>query len=174
MTTNLDHGAEPEPVMLRCELQPSNVYPTLTLALRDLRQANGRDPVTGAGIGNESWIGLSLGMIVLDTLTGSTERGVGRRWGRLLTSHGISDEDAVIIYKMHNSLLHGYGIPKPSDTGGRTVLLIPDPSTYALDTTQDGWALLSVPVFCGRLVERIAAETPSTWDTSLINTDYRI
>jgi len=30
-----------------------------------------------------------------------------------------------------------------------------------------------VPIFCGRLVDRIAAELPGDWDDSLINTDYR-
>jgi hypothetical protein len=33
---------------------------------------------------------------------------------------------------------------------------------------------VSVPVFCGRLVERIAAEAPGDWDDSLINTNYRL
>jgi hypothetical protein len=32
-------------------------------------------------------------------------------------------------------------------------------------------ARLSVPVFCGRLVERIVTEAPQDWDTSLLDTD---
>jgi hypothetical protein len=43
----------------------------------------------------------------------------------------------------------------------------------AVETSADGRALVSVPVFCGRLVERIAAEAPSDWDTSTIDTDVR-
>jgi hypothetical protein len=54
------------------------------------------------------------------------------------------------------------------------VLLTDDRAAYALDTSQPGRALVSVPVFCGRLVERIAAEAPGDWDDSLINTNYHL
>jgi hypothetical protein len=57
---------------------------------------------------------------------------------------------------------------------GRKVLLSDDRATYAVDTSRNGHALVSVPVFCERLVERIATEVPGDWDDSLINTDYRI
>lgn len=136
-----------------------------------MRTANGRDATTGAGDGNESWIGLSLGMIVLDTLSGNGRK-VWRQWRRLLTGHGIGAEDARIVYQLRCSLLHGYYIPKPSDINGRTMLLTGDRDAYALDTAQEGRALVSVPVFCGHLVERVAAEAPQDWDVSLINTDY--
>lgn len=66
-------------------------------------------------------------MIVLDTLTREDE-GVADRWKRLLTAHEVSEEDADLIYALRNSLLHGYGVPKPSRTHGRTVLLTSDPS----------------------------------------------
>ena len=66
--------------MLQCPPRQSNLYPTLVLALRDMRQTNGRDPETGTGDGNESWIGLSLAMIVLDTLSGPSV-GVGTGGG---------------------------------------------------------------------------------------------
>ena len=59
--------------MLQCPRDQSSLYPTLVLALRDMRQANGRDPVTGTGDGNESWTGLSLAMIVLDTLSDESD-----------------------------------------------------------------------------------------------------
>lgn len=158
--------------MLLCPLDEStHLYPSLVLALRDMRSANGRNATTGVGEGNESWIGLSLAMIVLDTLSGN-DRKVSRRWKRLLTQHGIGDEDAQLIFELRCSLLHGYYIPKPERLGGRTLLLTDDRTAYALDTSQDGRALLSVPVFCGRLVERIAAEAPEEWDISLINTNY--
>jgi len=146
--------------MLRCELRDSHLYPSLVLALRDMRQANGRDPTTGAGDGNRSWIGLSLAMIVLDTLSGDGGGKVGDRWKLLLTGHGISAHDAEIVYALRCSLLHGYGPPKPEKSCGQTVLLTNDHAAYVLDTSQDGRALVSVPVFCGRLVERIAAEAP--------------
>jgi len=42
---------------------------------------------------------------------------------------------------------------------------------FAVDTSADGLARISVPVFCGRLAERTAAEAPGDWDTSLINTN---
>lgn len=158
--------------MLRCELRDSNLYPSLVLALRDMREANGRDLVTGAGDGNRSWIGLSLAMTVLDTLSGSGP--VGNRWARLLTSHGVPKEDAEIIYKLRCSLLHGYGVPKPTAVNGRSVLLTPDTTAFAVDTGTPDKALVSVPVFCGRLVERIAAAAPQNWDTSLINTDVQL
>jgi hypothetical protein len=137
-----------------------------------MRQANGRDLVTGAGEGNASWIGLSLAMTVLDTLSGSGP--VGDRWNRLLTSHGVTADDARIIYKLRCSLLHGYGPPKPSDVNGRTVLLTPDATAYAVDTSQTDRVLVSVPVFCGRLVERIAHAAPHNWDASLIDTDIEL
>jgi hypothetical protein len=57
---------------------------------------------------------------------------------------------------------------------GQKVLLSDDRATFAVDTSRDGHAVVSVPVFCGRLVERIATEVPREWDNSLINTDYRL
>jgi hypothetical protein len=171
MTTEHDHGNHALE-MLRCELRDSYLYPSLVLALRDMRDANGRDPTTGTGDGNRSWIGLSLAMIVLDTLSGD-DGNVGDRWRSLLTNHGISEHDADIVYALRCSLLHGYGPPMPEKSRGRKVLLTNDCAAYALDTFQPGRALVSVPVFCGRLVERIAAEAPSGWDDSLIDTDYR-
>jgi len=172
MTTQLDRGIDPAPAMLRCELRISNLYPSFILALRDMRQANGRDLVTGAGHGNESWIGLSLAMTVLDTLSGSGP--VGARWEHLLTSYGVLAEDAKIIYGLRCSLLHGYGLPKPSAANGRKVLLTPDATAYAVDTSKTGQVLISVPVFCERLVERIAHAAPENWDTSLIDTDIQL
>jgi hypothetical protein len=170
MTTERDHG-NGELEMLRCELGPSNIYPTLILALRDMREANGRNPTTGAGRGNRSWIGLSLGMIVLDTLSGDNPK-VSRRWRRLLTGHGLSDDDAKVVYALRCSLLHGYYPPKPEHANGRKVLLSEDRDAYALDTSQDGLALVSVPIFCARLVERIVVEALDQWDVSLIDTAY--
>ena len=169
-TTTLDHGAS-QVGMFRCEHSPSNVHPTLVLALRDMRRANGRDPATGEGDGNESWTGLVIGMIVLDTLSGE-EPGAGQRFRRLLTSHDVQPADATIIWMLRNSLLHGYGLPKPSDVFGRNVTLTPDRDAYAVDTSRDGAALVSVPVFCARLVERIANKAKDGWDVSRINTDY--
>jgi hypothetical protein len=103
--------------MLRCPLQEGeHLFPSLVLALRDMRYANQRDRETGDGDGNQSWTGLSIGMIVLDTLSGDGDTDkVGERWSRLLTNHGVSDEDAAIIYALRNSLLHGYGPPEPSN-----------------------------------------------------------
>jgi hypothetical protein len=169
MTTQQDLGTK-SPQMLRCELRDSNLYPTLVLALRDMREANGREETTGAGVGNRSWIGLSLGMVVLDTLSGDDPK-VGARWERLLTAHGVSTDDARIIYKLRCSLLHGYGLPQPKDVLGRKVVITPDRDAYALDTSKDGLAVVSVPAFCGCLVERIVAEAPDDWDISLIDTD---
>jgi hypothetical protein len=173
MTTERDHGSDPPPKMLVCPITGSNLYPTLVAALRDMRQANGRDETTGEGVGNRSWIGLSIGMIVLDTLTREDE-GVTDRWKRLLTAHEVSEEDADIIYALRNSLLHGYGVPKPSRTHNRTVLLTSDPSRYAVDTSKRGQALVSVPVFCGYLVERIVLEAYDQWDVTLLNTDVKL
>lgn len=112
-------------------------------------------------------------MIVLDTLTREDE-GVADRWKRLLTAHEVSEEDADLIYALRNSLLHGYGVPKPSRTHGRTVLLTSDPSRYAVDTSKGGQALVSVPVFCGHLVERIVTEAYDQWDVTLLDTDVKL
>jgi hypothetical protein len=145
----------------------------LELALRDMREANGRNPATGARKGNRSWIGLSMAMIVLDTLTGGGKND-RMRWEKLLISQGLTREDATISYKLRCSLLHGYYLPRPDkNIGHRTVLLTPYHDAYALDTSQAGLALVSVPVFCGRLVERIVATIAlDEWDTDLINTAY--
>jgi hypothetical protein len=168
VTTLRDHGSTPV-AMLTCPIRPEHLYIPRDLALRDMRAANERDPETGTGDGNRSWIGLSLGMIVLDSLSGGPDEPAGMRWTRLLTGHDISDPDAAIIYALRCSLLHGYGFPKPAATSDRVVLLSSDVNAYALDTDDDGIARVSVPVFCGRLVERIAAEAVDGWDKSLID-----
>ena len=59
----------------------------------------------------------------------------------------------------------------PHKAHGLKVYLTPYRDACAIDTTASGRALVSVPVFCGRLVERIAAESPSRWDTSTIDTE---
>jgi len=173
MTTDQDRGDRID-VRLQCSLNTTNLYPSLVLALRDLRTAGGRDPDTGSGSGNDSWIGLSLGMIVLDSLSGDGRTNVGERWIRLLTTHGVSDNDAGYIYALRNSLLHGYGLPRPDELDGRMMALTPDPSAYAVDTSQPDRILVSVPVFCGHLVERIALEAHDNWDTSLIDVAFRL
>ncbi|MDG4834822.1 hypothetical protein O7627_36760 [Solwaraspora sp. WMMD1047] len=149
----------------------TSLYPTLVLAVRDMRTANGRNETTGEGTGNESWIGLSIAMTVLDTLTSGTEK-VGQRWSNLLTSHDVTEADAKLIYALRCSLLHGYGPPKASaGTANRHMLLTADPHAYAVDTSRAGVALVSVPVFCGRLVERIVFAAWEDWDQELVNTD---
>ena len=87
MTTVNDHGDSP-PIMIKCPVESTPVHSSLTLALRGMRTANGRDEETGGGLGNESWIGLSIGMTVLDTLTKATDRH-HERMLRLLTLHGV-------------------------------------------------------------------------------------
>jgi hypothetical protein len=169
MTTVQDHG-DSEIEMLHCDLDPSNIYPTLVLALRDMRSANGRNVVTGAGSGNDGWAGLTVGMVVLDTLSGEAP-GVRQRFTRLLTGHAVPAHDASIIWALRCSILHGYGLPKP--VSGKKVLLTGDHAGYAVDTSPEDVALVSVPVFCARLVERMATEAKDNWDVSLLNTDYR-
>jgi hypothetical protein len=171
MTTLLDKRRIGERTpMLRCELTATKVYSNLVLALRDMRTANGRDPVTGEGDGNESWIGLTLAMIVLDTLSGSTQP-AGKRFRRLLTDHGVDADDARYIYIFRCALLHGYGIPKPETVDGRRLFVSPAAGAYAVDTSRPDRIVVSVPAFCGCLVERIAHAIPQQWDTGLINTD---
>lgn len=169
MTTKIDCLADRGP-LLQCPLGPGNAYPSLFLALRDLRQAHGRDPETGEGLANSSWIALSLGMIVLDSLTSSTAS-VGTRWTALLVKHGVDQDDAEIIYATRNALLHGYGMPRPEKVGHRKVLFTGDVGAYALNTENPHQVLLSVPAFCAGLVERIAGAAPQDWDTTLIDTD---
>jgi hypothetical protein len=60
--------------MLRFPIRPGHRYRPHELAIRDLREANGRDPTTGAGIPNHSWVALSLAMVVLDTLSGPGDK----------------------------------------------------------------------------------------------------
>jgi hypothetical protein len=78
--------------------------------------------VSGHGAGNESWIGLALALMVLDTLTPESAP-VRARWGRLLTENGIDQDDSHVIYELRCSLLHGYGVPRPERIGGRRLLL---------------------------------------------------
>jgi hypothetical protein len=69
-------------------------------------------------------------------------------------------------------------------TGGRTAGAQQDarphrpahqrPSRYAVDTSKRGQALVSVPVFCGHLVERIVAEAYDQWDVTLLDTDVKL
>jgi hypothetical protein len=162
MTTEQDNGrvggAGP---MLSCDLDATHTYSNLVLALRDMRTANGRDAATGTGVGNGSWIGPALGMIVLDILSTSDEgEQVGVRFHRLLTDHGVSEDDARYIYKFRCELHHAYGIPAPGKINGRKLFVIDAVDTYAVDTSRTDRIVISVPAFCGRLVERIAYEAP--------------
>jgi hypothetical protein len=168
MTTLADRGGIPV-TRVNCAPPPGrDVHLPLELALRDMRTANGRDENTGERPGNSSWIGVCLGMIVLDTLSG-TSRPVWTRFKNLLTAHEVEPEDADIVWGVRNALLHGYGVPKPDDAADRNVVFTDDTTAYALDTSHPGVALLSVPVFCSHLVERIAAAVPEQWDPSLIS-----
>ena len=107
-------------------------------------------------------------MIVLDSLTGTEDREVTDRWLDLLDEHGIEDEDARIIYAVRRSLLHGYGLPKPELVDGRRAVMIAVPDRYAVDTEEPGVAYFNVPVFCSRLVERVAFQAYNRWDASLV------
>lgn len=158
--------------MLVCDLDKTHTYTTWFLALRDMRTANGREETTGAGEGNNSWIGLAMGMIVLDILsTTDQDEKVGVRFRRLLTEHGISEDDAAFIYKFRCALHHAYGIPKPVTVGNRNLFATAAAGAYAVDTRRSDRVLVSVPVFCGRLVERIAYEAaPTCRGTALIDT----
>jgi hypothetical protein len=109
-------------------------------------------------------------MIVLDTLSGERE-GVRSRWTELLTSHGIDADDANHIYELRCSLLHGYGLPRPERVAGRRVVLTDDNDAFAIDTRRDGELWVSVPAFCGVLVERITAEAPDDWDVAAVATN---
>jgi hypothetical protein len=159
--------------MLHTPLNDAHLYRSFVLALRDFREACGRDATTGVGDGNASWIGLSLGMIVLDTLSGSGSK-VWLRWKNLLTQHDISPDDAKVIYMLRCSLVHGYGPPRPDLINDRKLLLTDDHDAFAVDTAEVGRVWLSVPVFCGQLVERIAAAAGGGWDVSLIDTDLNV
>ena len=75
---------------------------TLRLALRDMRQVGGRDPINGSGTHNWSWAGLALGMIVLDTLSGDV-RGAGQRFRALFVDRGITETDAEILWALRCS-----------------------------------------------------------------------
>lgn len=174
MTTLADKGGKSGAGgRLHCPVRAEHVYPPLELALRDMRTANGRNATTGDGPGNESWIGLCLGMIVLDTLSGDASH-VSHRFKKFLVDHAIGQDDAAIIWAVRCALLHGYGVPKQAAVGDRNVLLTSAVDAYAVDTSDPKKILLSVPVFCGQLVERIAAEAPDQWDTSLIKIDTNI
>jgi hypothetical protein len=71
-------------------------------------------------LGNVSWLGVCLGMIVLDTLSGGTLP-VGKRFKKLLTDHDVDQDDADIIWAVRCALLHGYGLPKPNKVRERHV-----------------------------------------------------
>jgi hypothetical protein len=171
MTTLRDHGRS-EIQMLRCPLDGNgpSLYPTLRLALRDMRQAGGRDLVDGSGTHNWWWPGLALGMIVLDTLSGDAP-GVRQRFQALLIERGIMETDAQLLWALRCSLLHGYGLPRLHDW---QMFATREWDAYALDTSRMGLAVLSIPVFCGRLVERIVSEMPDRWDVTLLDTNALI
>jgi hypothetical protein len=174
MTTKSDHGLAVEGwARVPCPLGTGHVFSPSFLALRDMRSANHRDEETGGlqegHTPSSSWMGLTLGMIVLDSLT-PADAEVGGRWRGLLTAHDVDPEDAMLIYKIRCALLHGYGLARPQDVNDRKVVFTGDPNGYALDTERPGHVVLSVPVFCGHLVERIAAAAHGQWDTSLLDT----
>lgn len=172
MTTQQDKGPDAGPMLL-CDLDETDTRTTWFLALRDMRTANGRNAATGAGEGNNSWIGLTVGMTLLDILsTSDRDENVGVRFRRLLTEHGVSEDDARYIYKFRCELHHAYGIPAPGKIDGRNLFVTPAVGAYAVDTRRSGRIEISVPAFCGRLVERIAYEAVPTWRGSgLINTN---
>ncbi|MGW4130895.1 hypothetical protein [Amycolatopsis japonica] len=90
----------------------------------------------------------------------------------MLTAHGITAEDARYIYEFRCELHHAYGIPNPVKLDGRALFATPSPDAYAVDTQRADRVVLSVPVFCGHLVERIAHDAAPTWPgTSQINTN---
>jgi hypothetical protein len=175
VTTKIDHSGREDLARLVCPTPTTDTPSTLTLALRDMRTAHGRDPETGAGVGNESLVALVMAMIVLDTLAGKPGENVreqGKRFRRLLTDHQVEQMDAEITYAVRCSLLHGYGIPGPSAEGAHDRRIVLTPATdeaYAIDTDRPGLALLSVPVFCCRLTERVAAEASASWDETLVD-----
>jgi len=156
-----------------CGVRSSGLYPSLVLAIRDMRTANDRDEETGNGEGNRSWIALALGMVVLDTLSGQGS-GVWARWKRLLTEHGVTEVDARLIYGFRCSLLHGYGLPRREQTGGLGVVTTGRRRGYAIDTSGRDLVDLSVPLFCSLLVERIAVEAADDWDVTLIDVNKPI
>ncbi|WNV84723.1 hypothetical protein [Umezawaea sp. Da 62-37] len=88
-----------------------------------------------------------------------------------MTDHDISVPDAKLLWTVRNALLHGYFVPKPSGDEPRRVQFNNFTTGYALDTRDPKEIQLSVPVFCGHLVERIAAAVPERWDMSLIDVD---
>ncbi len=135
-----------------------------------MRQAGDRDPVDGSGTHNWWWAGLTLGMIVLDTLSGDA-RGAGQRFRALLIDRGITETDAQLLWTLRCSLLHGYGLPRLREW---RMFATREWDAYALDTSRMGLAVLSVPVFCGRLVERIVSEMPDRWDVTLLDTDAQV
>jgi hypothetical protein len=142
-----------------------------------MRRANGRNPETGGGPGNESWVALVMAMIVLDTLAGEDLQTSGKSFRELLSTHRIARMDAEIIYAVRCSLLHGYGLPQSDNkwVHHRTVVLTPATNgAFALYTPNPGTsdqkkALLSVPIFCSYLTERIASEAFQSWDESLVD-----
>ena len=69
--------------------------------------------------------------------------GVVGRWMTLLDSHGMSKEDTTIIYALRNSLLHGYGLPKPEKADNREILLTGDLAGLTVVTETKGIARLS-------------------------------
>ena len=172
MTTTHDRGGAPV-TMLRCPLRASGLHPTLVLALRDMRRANGRDEETGRGEGNAWWAGWALGMVVLDTLAGDTSGGrVQELFEQLLKDHGIEPDDARTIYRLRCSILHGYGLPTTGQLGGRRAIITDERHAVALDSDVKGRIVVSIPVFCAHLVERIAFEAPANWDATQIDTQY--
>jgi hypothetical protein len=82
------------------------------------------------------------------------------------------ETDAAIIYEVRCALLHGYGLPASDRLHDRRIILTDDRRSFALQTDDPDGVVLSVPVFCGKLVERIVSEASSDWDVSEIDADY--
>ena len=87
----------------------------------------------------------------------------------------MPEDDALVSYALRCSILHGYGPPKASaypDMKGRRLLLTRDAAAPAINTDHPGLVWVSVPAFCGRLVERIAFEARDRWDGTLVDTNW--
>lgn len=162
--------------MLSTSAEPTDVsyHPALNDALRDLRLTNGRSLTDGEGRGNDSKASLLMAFVIIDTVSGKSEKSSTTQranWYRVLGQYGYSEDESAYLLATSHSLTHGYGTPKP--IANRRVVFTNDADARAVDLSNASFASISIPAV-NRLVEAIAAQHYSEWDVSLLDPDIHL
>ena len=172
----------------------TNVPVGLNQGLRGLRLLTGRDPDNGSGQAKiSSDIALPamlVGFTIIDALSGEQEPPESssveaasdshqthdseqlQRWTNLFGHFSYDEDDTRTFHSLYESIQHGFGLP--NKVAGRTVVLINEDNGYAIDTSHDGKAIISVPAFLNYVVEEFSTQHAKDWDNSVTDNSIRL